>query len=156
MNINLTLIGQLITFALFVWFCMKFVWPPIINALEARMEKIAKGLARAEEAKISLEKAQLESEDLTKDARKKSAEIIAEAEARAKAIIQSAKEDAKLEGERQIELAKARIEQENQQLKEALREKMSGLILLGVSEIVNQEIDAKKHAQLIDELANQL
>lgn len=156
MNINLTLIGQLISFGLFVWFCMKFVWPPIIEALEARQAKIAKGLAAAEEAKVSLEQAQAQSEDLTKDARQKSMEIIAEAEARAKAMVDAAKDEAKSEGSRQLAVAKAEIEQEAQRTKEELRTRLSDLVLNGAGQIVNKEIDDKKHAQLIDELAKQL
>ncbi len=156
MNINLTLIGQLISFGLFVWFCMKYVWPPIIGALEARREKIAKGLAAAEEAKVSLEQAQAQSEDLTKDARQKSVGIIAEAEARAKAMVEAAKDDAKVEGERQIATAKAEIEQETQRAREELRTQLSSLVLSGASQIVGEEIDDKKHAQLIDELAKQI
>lgn len=156
MNINLTLIGQIISFSIFVWFCMKFVWPPIIAALEARQEKIAKGLAAAEEARVSLEQAQEKSDDLTKDARQKSMEIITEAETRAKSIVDSAKDDAITEGERQLATAKAEIEQESQRAKEALRTKLSELVLSGAGQIVAKEIDDKKHAQLIDELAKQL
>lgn len=156
MNINLTLIGQLISFGLFVWFCMKFVWPPIIEALEARKAKIAKGLAAAEEAKVSLEQAQAQSDDLTKDARVKSMEIIAEAEARAKSMIEAAKDDAKTEGGRQLAAAQAEIEQEAQRTKEALRVKLASLVLSGSSQIIGEEIDDKKHAQLIDDLAKQL
>lgn len=156
MNINLTLIGQLISFALFVWFCMKFVWPPIIEALQARQDKIAKGLAAAEEAKVSLAQAQAQSDDLTKDARQQSMEIIAEAEARAKAMIETAKDDAKAEGERQLASAKAAIEQETQRAREELRTTLSGLVLSGAGQIVGKEIDDKRHAQLIDELAKQL
>ncbi len=156
MNINSTLIGQLITFALFVWFCMRFVWPPITGALDARREKIAKGLAAAEEAKVSLEQAQAKSQDLTKDARQKSMEIIAEAEARAKAIVEASKEDAKTEGQRQLATAKAEIEQETQRAKEELRATLSSLVLSGASQIVGEEIDDKRHAQLIDELAKQI
>ncbi|MBS9777666.1 MAG: F0F1 ATP synthase subunit B [Gammaproteobacteria bacterium] len=156
MNINLTLFGQLISFGLFVWFCMKFVWPPIIAALEERKEKIAKGLSAAEEAKVSLEQAQAQSDDLAKDARQKSMAIIAEAESRAKAMVEAAKDDAKLEGERQLAVAKSEIEQEIQRTKEELRNTLSGLVVSGASQIVGNEIDDKKHAQLIDELANQL
>lgn len=156
MNINLTLIGQLISFALFVWFCMKFVWPPIINALEERKTKIAKGLAAAEEAQVSLAQAQEKSDDLTKDARQKSMEIIAEAESRAKAMVEAAKDDAKAEGERQLATAKATIEQETQRAREELRTTLSGLVLSGAGQIVGEEIDDKKHAKLIDELAKQL
>ncbi len=156
MNINLTLIGQLISFGLFVWFCMKYVWPPIIGTLEARREKIAKGLAAAEEAKVSLANAQSQSEDLAKEARQKSMGIIAEAEARAKAMIEAAKEDAKIEGERQIATAHAEIEQELQRAREELRTKLSSLVLNGAGKIIGEEIDDKKHAQLIDELAKQI
>ncbi len=156
MNPNFTLVGQLITFILFVWFCMKYVWPPIIATLEARREKIAKGLAAAEEAQVSLQQAQAQSDDLTKDARQKSMEIIAEAEARAKAMIESAKDEAKTEGERQLATAKTEIEQESQRAKEELRTKLSSLVLSGAGHIVGKEIDDKKHAQLIDDLAKQL
>lgn len=156
MNINLTLIGQVISFSIFVWFCMKFVWPPIINALEARKDKIATGLAAAEEAKVSLEQAQAKSDDLTKDARQKSMEIIAEAEARANAMVEAAKDEAKTEGDRQLAAAKAEIEQEAQRAKEELRTKLSALVLSGAGQIVEKEIDDAKHAKLIDELAQQL
>ncbi|PID65694.1 MAG: F0F1 ATP synthase subunit B [Gammaproteobacteria bacterium] len=156
MNINLTLIGQLISFALFVWFCMKFVWPPIITALQARQEKIAKGLAAAEEAQVSLEQAQAQSDDLTKDARQKSMAIIAEAEARAKAMVEAAKNDAKTEGKRQLATAKAEIEQESQRAREELRSKLTELVLSGAGQIVGKEVDDRKHAQLIDDLAKQL
>lgn len=156
MNINFTLIGQIISFSIFVWFCMKFVWPPIIAALDARREKIAKGLAAAEEAEVSLAQAQEKSEDLTKGARQKSMEIIAEAESRAKAMVEQAKEDAKTEGERQVHAAKAEIEQETQRAREELRAQLSSLVLRGASQVVDKEIDEKKHAQLIDELAKQL
>ncbi|PIE45039.1 MAG: F0F1 ATP synthase subunit B [Gammaproteobacteria bacterium] len=156
MNINLTLIGQLISFGLFVWFCMKFVWPPIIEALQARQDKIAKGLAAAEEAQVSLEQAQAQSQDLTKDARQKSMTIIAEAEARAKAMVDAAKDEAKEEGGRQLAVARAEIEQESQRAKEELRTKLSALVLSGAGQVVGKEIDDSKHAQLIDELAKQL
>ncbi len=156
MNMNMTLVGQLITFGLFVWFCMKYVWPPIIGALEARREKIAQGLAAAEEAEVSLAQAQAQSDDLTKEARQKSMGIIAEAEARAKAMIEAAREEAKVEGERQIATAKAEIEQESQRTREELRTRLGSLVLRGAGKIVGEEIDDKKHAQLIDELAKQI
>ena len=156
MNINITLIGQLISFGLFVWFCMKYVWPPIIATLEERKNKIAKGLARAEEARVSLEQAQSQSEDLTKEARQKSLEIIAEAESRANAIIEATKDKAKTEGQRLLTTAKSEIEQETQRAKEVLRNKLSALVLSGAGHIINQEIDDKKHALLIDDLAKQL
>ncbi|MGY0398358.1 MAG: F0F1 ATP synthase subunit B [Ostreibacterium sp.] len=156
MNINFTLIGQLFSFGLFVWFCMKYVWPPIIATLEARQDKIAKGLAVAEEAKISLAQAQQHSENATKIAKQKSIEIITEAETRAKMMIETAKGEARIEGTRQLTVAKAKIEQETQRAKEELRTTLSALVLNGVSQIVEKEIDDKKHAQLINELAKQL
>ncbi len=156
MNINLTLIGQLISFGLFVWFCMKYVWPPITNALDERREKIAKGLSAAEEAKVSLEAAQVQSGELEKEARQKSMVIITEAEARAKAMVDAAKDEAKAEGARQLAVAKSEIEQEAQRTKEELRNKLSALVLSAAGQVVAQEIDDKKHAQLIDDLAKQL
>ncbi len=156
MNINLTLIGQMISFGLFVWFCMKYIWPPIVTALDERKERISKGLAAVEDAEHKLAKAELKSADLAKGAKQKSSEIIASAEKHASDIIEKAKVDAITEGKRQLEAAKANIEQEGLKLKEELRENVSALVLAAASQIVKKEIDADKHSQLINDFAKQL
>jgi len=156
MNINLTIFVQLTFFGVFVWFCMKYIWPPVMSALEARRNKIAEGLTAAEEARVSLAKAQTQSQDLTQEARQKSLEIIHEAEARAKKLLATAKDEAKTEGDKQLADAKSEIEQEIQRAKEGLRHQLSDLVLNGATQVIGSEIDAKKHAKLIDELAEQL
>ncbi len=152
----LTLLGEMLTFAIFIWVVYKFVIPPLMTAIEERQNKISKGLAAAEEAKVSLEQAQSKSHDLTKDARTQSAEIIATAEKKATAMIEQAKVDAKIEGVKQLDAAKGEIEHELAQTKEELRGKLSDLVLLGVGQILEKEVDDKKHTNLIENLAKQL
>jgi len=105
MNFNATLIGQSITFVLFVWFCMKFVWPPIMNALEARKKQIADGLAAADRGKHELELAAKKAGDNMRDAKAQAAEVLAQAEKRAAQMVEEAKLAAKEEGERQLAAA---------------------------------------------------
>lgn len=123
MNINATVIGQLFSFFVFVFICYKYIWPPIVKAMDERKEKIAAGLAAAEDAQKSLVEAQARSEDLTKDAKQQSLEIISDAKKRANAMIEEAKSDAKLEADRQIAMARSEIEQEAQRAKDELRKK---------------------------------
>src|SRR3990167_1990151 len=145
MNINATLLAQTIMFALFVWFCMKFVWPPIMAALEQRKKQIADGLADAERAKHDLELAA-----------KRSAEILREAKEKAGEIIEAAKVKAKIEGERIIAGAKAEIDQEVFRAKEQLRTQVSAIALAGASKILGREIDAKAHNDLLDKLVAEI
>jgi F-type H+-transporting ATPase subunit b len=156
MNINLTLIGQSITFALFVWFCMKFIWPPIVNALEARRKQIADGLAAADRGKHELELAARRASDSLHEAKQKAAEIIAQAEKRSAQIVDEAKTAAKVEGERQLAAAQAEIEQEAFRAREQLREQVASLVVAGAEKVLRREVDAKAHADLLEAIKNEL
>ncbi len=156
MNINATLIGQTIMFALFVWFCMKFVWPPIMAALNARNKRIADGLAAAERGKNDLALAAKRSTELLREAKEKVAEIIALGDKRASEIVEEAKAQAKIEGERIVTAAKAEIEQEVFRAKEQLRTQVSAIALAGAGKILGREIDAKAHNDLLDKLVAEI
>jgi F-type H+-transporting ATPase subunit b len=156
MNMNLTLIGQSITFAIFVWFCMKFVWPPIVNALEARKKQIADGLAAADRGKHELELAARRASESLHEAKQKSAEIIAQAEKRATQMIEEAKNAAKEEGERMIAAAKAEIEQESHRAREALRGDVAALVVAGAGKILRREVNPQAHADLLEAIKNEL
>lgn len=156
MNINATLIGQSITFFVFVWFCMKFVWPPIMNALAERRKQIADGLAAGERGKHELELASKRAAENLHEAKQKAAEIIAQADKRAAQLVEEAKGAAKLEAERMIAGAQASIAQETVRAKEALRGQVAGLAVAGAEKILRREIDAKAHADLLDAIKNEL
>lgn len=156
MNINLTLIGQSITFAFFVWFTMKFVWPPIVKALAERKKQIADGLAAGEKGKHELELAQKHAVDVIKEAKEKASEIINHAERRAGEIADEAKEHAKTEAERIVASAQSEIEQESNRAREALRTQMSALVVSAASKVLEKEIDEAKHAELLEGVAKEL
>ena len=156
MNINATLLAQTIMFALFVWFCMKFVWPPIMAALEQRKKQIADGLAAAERAKLDLELAAKRSAEVLREAKEKVSEIVSNGEKRASEIVESAKVQAKVEGDRIIAGAKAEIDQEVFRAKEQLRTQVSAIALAGASKILGREIDAKAHNDLLDKLVAEI
>ena len=156
MNINMTLIGQSITFAIFVWFCMKFVWPPIIEALEARKKQIADGLAAADRGKHELELAAKRASETLHDAKIKASEIIAQAEKRASQIVDEAKNAAKGEGDRMITAAKAEIEQESHRAREALRTEVAALVIAGAGKVLRREVNAQVHADLLEAIKNEL
>ena len=156
MNINLTLIGQSITFFLFVWFCMKFVWPPVVSALEARRKQIADGLAAADRGKHELELAAKRAVETLHEAKQKAAEIIAQAEKRAAQVVEESKDTAKAEGDRQLAAAKSEIEQEIHRAREQLRGEVAALVVAGAEKILRREVDAKAHADLLDAVKNEL
>lgn len=156
MNINMTLIGQSITFAFFVWFCMKFVWPPIVGALEARKKQIADGLAAADRGKHELELAARRASETLHEAKIKASEIIAHAEKRGSQIVEEAKNTAKGEGDRMIVAAKAEIEQESHRAREALRGDVAALVVAGAGKVLRREVDAKAHADLLEAIKNEL
>ncbi len=156
MNINATLLAQAIMFALFVWFCMKYVWPPIIGALEARKKQIADGLAAADRGKHELELAGKRASETLHEAKMKAVEIIAQAEKRAIQVVEEAKAAAKDEGDRMIAAAKAEIEQESHRAREALRGEVAGLVVAGASKVLRREVDAKAHADLLEAIKNEL
>lgn len=156
MNINATLIGQSITFFVFVWFCMKFVWPPIMHALNERKKQIADGLAAGERGKHELELASKHAAANLHDAKQKAAEIIAQAEKRAVQLIEEAKNAAKVEGDRMIASAQASVAQETVRAKEALRSQVAELAVAGAEKILRREIDAKAHAELLNAIQDEL
>lgn len=156
MNINATLLGQTIMFAMFVWFCMKFVWPPIMAALDARKKQIADGLAAAERGKHDLDLAAKRSAELLREAKEKAADIIALGDKRASEIVEEAKAQAHAEGERIVVAAKAEIEQEVFRAKEQLRTQVSAVALAGAGKILGREIDAKAHNDLLEKLVAEI
>jgi F-type H+-transporting ATPase subunit b len=156
MNINATLLGQAIMFTLFVWFCMKFIWPPVVAALEARKKQIADGLAAAERGKHDLDLAAKRSAEILREAKEKAAEIVALGDKRASEIVEEAKNQAKVEGERILAGAKAEVEQEVFRAKEQLRTQVTGVALAAAGKILAREIDAKAHSELLEKLVTEI
>jgi F-type H+-transporting ATPase subunit b len=156
MNINLTLFLQMIAFAVFVWFCMKFVWPPIVAALAERKTKIAEGLAAAERGHQEQHLGQQRAKELMVEAKKQASDIVGQAQKRAAEIIEEAKDDARAEGDRLITAAKAEIEQETNRAREALRGKVAELALAAAARILDKEIDASAHKALVESFAKQI
>lgn len=156
MNINATLIGQSISFFLFVWFCMKFVWPPIMAALDERKKQIADGLAAAERGKHEQELAEEKAKKVLHDTKDQAAEIIARAEKRASEIVDEAKGEARSEGERMLAAARTEMNQEVQQARESLRAEVVTLAVAGASKVLEREIDPQAHNDLMEKLAAQI
>jgi len=155
-NINATLLGQAITFAILIWFTMKFVWPPLMAAMAERAKTIADGLAAAERGKHDLELAEKRAAEILRQGKEKASEIIAASEKRASEIIEEAKEHAKTEGDRILVAAKADIDQEVFRAKEQLRTQVSAVALAGAGKILGREIDAKAHNDLLDKLVAEI
>ncbi len=156
MNINLTILGQVISFAIFVWFCMKFVWPALIAAMEERQKKIADGLDAADRAMRDLELAQDKATDQLKEAKLQAAALIEEAKKRSTQIIEESKDKAREEGERLKAAAQADIDQELNRAREELRGQLATLVVAGAEKILERAIDRDANRDLIDELAAQL
>ncbi|MCC6610450.1 MAG: F0F1 ATP synthase subunit B [Burkholderiales bacterium] len=156
MNINATLFGQVIWFALFIWFVMKVVWPYFQRIIAERQKTIADGLAAAERGRQELESAGQRAQDSLAEARSRAAEVIALAEKRAAEIVEEAKNAAKAEGERLIAGAKAEVEQQATRAKEQLREHVAALAVAGAGKILRREVDAKAHAELLAQLKQEL
>lgn len=155
MNINLTLIGQMVAFLVFVAFCMRYVWPPIMAAMEDRQQKIADGLAAADRASHDLELAQKEAVDRLAEAKKEAAGIVDSANKRAATVIDEAKAAAVVEADRVKELANAEVEREKAQAKEQLMSQVSALAIAGAEKVLAAEIDADKHADLLKQLVEE-
>ena len=156
MNINLSLFTQAAAFALFIWFTVKFVWPPLLRAMEDRQKQIADGLAAGEEGRRSLEISTREAGQMIEAARGRAAEIIAQAEKRSAQMVEEAKLAAREEGEREKTAAKADIQQQLSRAREQLREQVASLAVAGAEKILRREVDAKAHARLLDSLKEQL
>jgi F-type H+-transporting ATPase subunit b len=155
-NINLTLIGQMVTFCVFVWFCMKFVWPPIMAAMAEREKKIAEGLAAADRASHDLELAQEKAVERLKEAKEEAAGIVDSANKRANQIVEEAKDAAVVEADRVKASAHAEIEQESNRAREALRRQVAALSLAGAEKVLGAEIDQASHNELLEKLAQEL
>ncbi len=156
MNINLTLIGQAISFAIFVSLCMKYVWPPIMTALRERQDKIAQSLADAEQGAQRREEAEAEVETMLQDAKAQAAEIVAQAQKRGNEIIDESKTTARSEGERLKAAAQAEIEQEVVTAREDLRKQVGSIAVAGAGKILGSEVNAESHAKVLDDLVGQL
>ena len=156
MDINMTLLGQTIAMIVFVWFCMKFIWPPIMTAIEERQKEIADGLAAAERGQQSLDKAKAESDEIVDDARKQATQILDQAHARANEIVAEGKADGIKERERQLAAATAEVEQETNRAREELRGQVSAIAVASAEKILRREIDAKAHEDILSKLAAEL
>ncbi len=152
MNFNATLIGQTIAMIVFVWFCSKYIWPPLIGAIDARRKTIADGLAAAEQGQKDLEAASQTADNVEREARDKASKIIHEAEARYNEILEEARNDARAERERQVAAAQDEILQERNRARDELRREVAGLAIASAEQIVRREIDAAAHKDLLDEL----
>jgi F-type H+-transporting ATPase subunit b len=152
MNINATLILQSIAMMIFVWFCMKFLWPPLLKAMDERRERIAEGLAASDRAAKELESAKTEVDRQIREARDKAGEIVDQANQRHSQILDQAKEDASAERGRQVTAAEADIAQAANQAREELRASVASLAVLGASQILEKEVDANAHRELLDKL----
>jgi len=155
-GVNLTLVGQLITFTLFVLFTMKFVWPPLTAAMNERTKRIADGLAAAEKGQEAQADAEKQVEAAMLAARTEAADLVAQAQKRSNDMVAEAKDTAVAEGERMLEAARAQIEQESNAARDKLRGEVAALALAGAEKILAREIDAASHEQMLNELAGQL
>lgn len=156
MGINATLIGQMITFIVFILFTMKFVWPPIKQAMSEREKRIADGLASAERGQHELELAQKKAAEKIREAKEQANEIIERANRQGASLVDEAREEARQVAERERTAAEARIEQEVNQARTELRRQVADLAILGAARILEREVDAKAHRAMLDELAEQL
>jgi F-type H+-transporting ATPase subunit b len=156
MNLNLTLIAQAITFTVFIWVTVKFIWPHMLRAIETRQKTIADGLAAAEEGKRSLEASNKRADEEIRRARERAAEVLTQAEKRAAQMIEEAKNAAKEEGSREKAAAKAEIAQEVTRAREQLRDHVASLAVAGAEKILRREVDAKAHGELLDAIKKQL
>lgn len=156
MDIGMTLLGQMLSFAILIWFTAKFIWPPLMAAIEERQTRIAEGLAAADRSKKDLAQAEEKVNEVLREARAKANEIIAQAEARRIQIIDAAKEEAIVEGNRQKAAALAEIESSASRAREDLRKQVSALAVAGAEKLIRREIDGNAHKALLDELAAEI
>ena len=156
MNINFTLFAQAIVFAAFIWFTVRFVWPPLLRAMETRQKTVADGLSAGEQGRRSLETSSREAERTIQDARSRAADVLAQAEKRSAQMIDEARGAAKEAAGREKAAAKAEIDQERTRAREQLRDQVASLAVAGAEKILRREVDAKAHAQLLDEIKRQL
>jgi F-type H+-transporting ATPase subunit b len=155
-NINATLLGQAITFGILIWFTMKFVWPPLMTAMQERQSRIAEGLAAAEKAKHDLELAEARAKEMLRESKQQASDIQAQAQQRANEIIELSKTTAREEGERLVAAARTEIQQEIQRAREQLKGQIATLALAGAEQVLMHEVDKAKHNAVLDRLVAQL
>ncbi len=156
MTLNLTLIGQSITFFVFVWFCWKFIWPPVVKAMRDRQVAIGEGLAAAERAETNLKLAQDRAADQLREAKEEASRLIDQARHQAASMIETAKAEARAEGDRLRESQQAELGQDINRAKEALRGQVATLALVGAERILGASVDASAHDALLRQLAAEL
>ena len=156
MQFNLTLLGQSLAFALFVWFCMRYVWPPLSAALSERQQSISEGLAAAEAGRESLQRAEREAEELVNQARGQSREIVEQANRQATGVLDAARTEAEAEGKRRLRAAEAEIESQQAKARDVLRRDLGELVIDGASRVLAREVDAEAHRDLVEALGRRL
>ena len=156
MSINLTLIVQMLVFAILIWFTMKFVWPMILGAMDERSKRIADGLAAADKGQKDLAQAEARANEAIREARAKAVQIVDQAQHRASELIDQAKVAAVAEGERLVAAAQQQIHLESNRARESLRKEVAGLAIAGAAQLLEREIDPKAHKDLLDRLAGQI
>jgi F-type H+-transporting ATPase subunit b len=156
MDFNLTLIGQTIAMIVFVWFCMKYIWPPVMQAIEKRRKEIADGIAAGEKGQRELAEARHGSEAILAEARQKAMQVTDLAQKRGNDLVAEAKNTAMAEGQRLVSQAKGEIANEQARARDSLRKEVSALALAGAAKLLGREVDAQAHAKLLDELAAEL
>lgn len=156
MDINVTLFGQMITFAVFVWFTMKYVWPPITKAMQEREKKIADGLAAGEKGQRDLELARHKSIEIIQEAKTEAARIIDQANKRAQRIVEEGKVNARLEGDRLLQAARADIDQLMVKTKRDLQHQVSGLAIIMAEKIIQRDIDTNTHRELLEQIVTEI
>jgi F-type H+-transporting ATPase subunit b len=156
MNINFTLFAQAVTFAAFIWFTVRFVWPPLLRAIEERQTKIADGLAAADKGAKSLEEAQVRIQAMVEEARGQARQILDQAQVRANGIVDEARASADQERERIIQSGKAEVDQQINKARDELRGQVAAIAVAGAEKILSREIDARAHQDMLDKLAAQI
>ena len=156
MDLNATLLGQMLAFGLFAWFCVKFVWPPLLDMIEERQKEIADGLAAADKGNRALEEAEVEKQTILDEARGQAREIIDQANTRGGSIVDEARADAGSEKARILESAQAEVEQEANRAREELRGQVSAIAISGAEKILQREINGASHKDLLDKLAAEI
>ena len=156
MDFNLTLIGQTIAMVVFVWFVMKYIWPPVMGAIEARQATIAEGLAAAERGRSDLASAKDEAQKAVVSARDQARVIIEQANTRATEIVDAARHTGEVEKQRQLDSARAEIEVEINRARDELRRQVAAIAVAGAEQVLGREIDAARHREILDKLASEL
>jgi F-type H+-transporting ATPase subunit b len=156
MSFNATIIGQVLGFLVLVWFTWKFVWPPLLGAIEDRQKKIADGLAAADRGQKDLEDAKATAGDIVREAREKAVQVVDQAHKRGSELIDEAKHTAVAEGERLVAAARAEVSTEAARARDGLRREVATLALTGAERLLGREVDARAHAELLEQLATEI